>query len=115
MRALRCGDSDTLRLMFFMVIERFKRRDLAPVGERFQRHGRMLPEGVTYRASWMDAAGTRCFQLMEAADAESLTPGSAVRRIWWSSRLSSSDLRRLLVQSARGLKGNDNGRPQALA
>lgn len=73
-RVLRCGDSDTLRLMLFMVIERFKRRDLAPVGERFQRHGRMLPEGVTYRASWMDAAGTRCFQLMEAADAESLNP-----------------------------------------
>ena len=34
----------------------------------------MLPEGVAYHASWVDATGTRCFQLMEAADAELLSP-----------------------------------------
>ena len=26
----------------------------------------MLPRGVTYHASWVDSAGTRCFRLMEA-------------------------------------------------
>jgi len=32
----------------------------------------MVPEGVTYHASWVDVAGKRCFQLMEAKDEESL-------------------------------------------
>jgi len=58
--------------MLFMVIERFKHGDVAPVGERFQRCGRMLPEGVTYHASWMDATGIRCFQIMEAPSPEAL-------------------------------------------
>ncbi len=56
--------------MLFMVVERFK--DTSLVGERFKRQGRMLPEGVEYRASWMESDGSRCFQIMEAADRESL-------------------------------------------
>jgi len=32
----------------------------------------MLPEGVTYHASWMDSAGARCFQIMEAPNPELL-------------------------------------------
>jgi hypothetical protein len=58
--------------MLFMVIERFKAGDVGPVAERFKREGRMLPEGVTYHASWVDAAGGRCFQVMEAPDREAL-------------------------------------------
>jgi uncharacterized protein DUF3303 len=58
--------------MLFMVIERFKHGDAGPIGQRFKRHGRMLPEGVAYHASWMDSAGTRCFQIMEAGDPELL-------------------------------------------
>jgi hypothetical protein len=58
--------------MLFMVIERFKHDDAAPVGERFNRSGRMLPEGVTYHASWVDSTGTRCFQVMEALHPELL-------------------------------------------
>jgi hypothetical protein len=54
--------------MLFMVIESFRHGDARPVGERFQRRGRMMPEGLTYHASWVDQAGQRCFQLMEAAD-----------------------------------------------
>ncbi len=60
--------------MLFMVIERFKHGDARLIGERFRRSGRMLPEGVAYRASWVDAAGTRCFQVMEAPHAELLNP-----------------------------------------
>jgi hypothetical protein len=60
--------------MLFMVIEHFKNGDFKSVGERFRLSGRMLPEGVTYHGSWMDTHGTRCFQIMEAPDAESLTP-----------------------------------------
>jgi hypothetical protein len=58
--------------MLFMVIERFKDVDL--VGERYKRQGRMLPEGVSYQASWVDTAGSCCFQLMQASHLESLTP-----------------------------------------
>jgi len=58
--------------MLFMVIERFKNGDAKPVGERFRREGRMLPEGVIYLDSWVDPDGARCFQLMEAPRVESL-------------------------------------------
>ena len=58
--------------MLFMVIERFK--DARAIAERFQQSGRMLPEDVVYHASWVDAAGTRCFQIVEAPRLESLTP-----------------------------------------
>jgi uncharacterized protein DUF3303 len=53
--------------MLFMVIERFKQGESKPIGERFRSLGRMLPEGVVYRESWVDPAGMRCFQIMEAA------------------------------------------------
>jgi hypothetical protein len=58
--------------MLFMVVERFKTADPKPIGERFERQGRMLPDGVQYHASWIDASGARCFQIMEAADLASL-------------------------------------------
>jgi Protein of unknown function (DUF3303) len=32
----------------------------------------MLPDGVGYLSSWVDVAGTSCFQLMEASDASLL-------------------------------------------
>jgi len=60
--------------MLFMVVERFKDGSTRLVGERFKREGRMLPERVSYVGSWMDAAGNRCFQLMEAPSAEALAP-----------------------------------------
>ena len=59
--------------MLFMVIERFKHGNPRLIGERFQRKGRMLPEGVAYHASWVDPAGARCFQVMEAPHAEPIT------------------------------------------
>jgi hypothetical protein len=58
--------------MLFMVIERFKNGDIKEISERFAREGRMLPPGVTYHVSWVDAAGGRCFQIMEANRAELL-------------------------------------------
>jgi len=58
--------------MLFMVIERFRNGNPRLVGERFKRSGRMLPDGVLYHASWLDSAGTRCFQLMEAPHAQML-------------------------------------------
>jgi len=73
--------------MLFMVIEHFKqdKGGAAAVGERFRRCGRMLPVGekadgdcgdgvIAYIASWMEANGSRCFQLMESPDRAALDP-----------------------------------------
>ena len=60
--------------MLFMVIEHFKNGDPRPVGDRFRRNGRMLPDGVAYLASWIDSPNSRCFQILEASDLESLDP-----------------------------------------
>ena len=57
--------------MLFMVIENFK-GNIEAVGERFRQRGRMLPEGVVYHASWIEADGSRCFQVMEAPTREAL-------------------------------------------
>ena len=58
--------------MLFMVIEHFKHGDAGAVGERFRRSGRMLTDGVTYHASWMETNGTRCFQLMDANSSDQI-------------------------------------------
>jgi hypothetical protein len=63
--------------MLFMVIERFRNSDPKPIGERVQRTGRLLPEGLTYHASWVDAKGARCFQLMQTSRPELLTDWTA--------------------------------------
>jgi hypothetical protein len=60
--------------MLFMVIEHFRDGDPQPVRERFTRSGRLLPEGVTYHASWIDVERARCFQLMDADAAAALEP-----------------------------------------
>lgn len=54
--------------MLFMVIERFRNRDPAPIYRRFRDHDRMMPEGLHYRGSWIETNFDRCFQLMECDD-----------------------------------------------
>jgi hypothetical protein len=54
--------------MLFMVIERFKNQDVAAVYRRFQQEGRMMPDGLKYVGSWVEANFDRCFQLMECDD-----------------------------------------------
>ena len=54
--------------MLFMVIERFKDRDAVAVYRRAQTQGRMMPEGLRYVDSWVEANLDRCFQLMECED-----------------------------------------------
>ena len=54
--------------MLFMVIERFKNGDAKAVYRRYERTGRMLPDGLNYVQSWVDAGFERCFQLMECDD-----------------------------------------------
>jgi hypothetical protein len=54
--------------MLFMVVERFRNRDPAPIYRRFRDYGRMMPEGLHYRGSWIERNFDRCFQLMECDD-----------------------------------------------
>jgi uncharacterized protein DUF3303 len=60
--------------MLFMVIEQFRNGNPMPVRTRFAERGRMLPEGVSYHASWIDPARARCFQIMEADGRTALQP-----------------------------------------
>jgi hypothetical protein len=55
--------------VLFMVIERFRGGDAAPVYRRAAERGRMLPDGLRYVDSWVAADLDRCFQLMECDDA----------------------------------------------
>jgi len=54
--------------MLFMVIEKFKNKDALAVYRRFREQGRMMPEGLKYVGSWIEANFDRCFQLMECDD-----------------------------------------------
>jgi hypothetical protein len=54
--------------MLFMVIERYKDRDAAPVYRRFRDHGRLAPAGVDYVGSWVTEDLATCYQVMQAAD-----------------------------------------------
>ncbi len=54
--------------MLFMVIETFRDGNAAAVYQRFREKGRMLPEGLKYLDSWVEANLQRCFQLMECDD-----------------------------------------------
>lgn len=51
-----------------MVIERFKNGQPRPVYERAAADGRMMPDGLRYVDSWVEANFARCFQLMECDD-----------------------------------------------
>ena len=41
--------------MLFMVIEHFKDCDALPAYRRFRDRGRMLPEGMVFHDSWVEA------------------------------------------------------------
>lgn len=61
--------------MLYMVIERFKNRGARAVYDRAREKGRMLPDGLSYVASWVERDFTRCFQLMETND-------TALLKVW---------------------------------
>jgi len=54
--------------MLFMVVEKFKNRDAVAVYRRLRDQGRMMPDGLKYVSSWIEANFDRCFQLMECDD-----------------------------------------------
>jgi len=54
--------------MLFMVVERFRDRNAKAIYRRFRDQGRMMPDGLNYVGSWIEANFDRCFQLMECDD-----------------------------------------------
>jgi Protein of unknown function (DUF3303) len=54
--------------VLFMVVERFTPEVAKGVYERVRREGRLLPEGLRYVDSWVQADLCGCFQLMECDD-----------------------------------------------
>ena len=54
--------------MLYMIIERFRDGDPVPVYRRFKDRGRLMPQGVEYRGSWITHDLQRCFQVMECDD-----------------------------------------------
>lgn len=54
--------------MLFMIIERYRNGDPAPVYQRFRQRGRLAPDGLHYVNSWVTADLTTCYQVMECAN-----------------------------------------------
>jgi hypothetical protein len=54
--------------MLYMVIETFRGGDPVPVYRRFRDQGRLMPDGIDYRGSWVTDDLQRCFQIMECED-----------------------------------------------
>jgi hypothetical protein len=52
----------------YMVIERFRGGDAAPVYQRFREQGRLAPAGLHYVSSWVDESLATCYQVMETSD-----------------------------------------------
>ncbi len=54
--------------MLYMVIERFKNGDPVPVYRRLKNEGRLMPDGVEYRGSWVTEDLASCFQVIECTE-----------------------------------------------
>ncbi|MBL0739909.1 DUF3303 domain-containing protein [Chryseolinea lacunae] len=58
--------------MQYMIIEKFHPGKIKTLYDRFDKKGRMLPEGVSYINSWINEDVTVCFQVMESESLEKL-------------------------------------------
>ncbi|HXY20088.1 MAG TPA: DUF3303 family protein [Gemmatimonadales bacterium] len=54
--------------MLFVVVENYRNGDPVPVYRRLRDRGRLMPEGVEYRGSWITTDLRRCYQVMECAE-----------------------------------------------
>jgi hypothetical protein len=52
----------------YMIIEYFKLGCFDAIYERYNQKGRLLPDGLHYRESWVSKDKNVCFQLMETDD-----------------------------------------------
>lgn len=56
----------------YMIIEYFLPGKARELYERFEKQGRLLPEGVRYVNSWIDEHVTKCYQVMESPSVDLL-------------------------------------------
>lgn len=54
--------------MLYVIIEEFRDGDAVPVYRRFRDQGRLMPDGLTYIASWVTPDLTHCYQVMHCDD-----------------------------------------------
>jgi hypothetical protein len=52
----------------YVVIERFRGGDPAPVYRRFRDRGRLAPDGLRYVNSWVTTDLATCYQVLETDD-----------------------------------------------
>jgi Protein of unknown function (DUF3303) len=52
----------------YLVVEKFRNGDAAPVYRRFRERGRLAPDGLGYVSSWVTEDLSTCFQVMDAPD-----------------------------------------------
>jgi len=55
-------------VMQFMVIEKFRNQDAKSVYRRLREKGRLMPDGLAFVSSWVEADLRRCFQVVESSD-----------------------------------------------
>ena len=58
--------------MLYMIIERFRDGNAAPIYRRFRDKGRLAPLGLEYVNSWVTADLRVCYQVMECDDRQLL-------------------------------------------
>ncbi len=58
--------------MRYMIIEHFHKNRVKELYAKFDKEGRLLPEGVEYIDSWIDEKVETCYQLMESESTELL-------------------------------------------
>ena len=58
--------------MLYMIIERFYPEKIKELYAKFDREGRLLPDGVQYINSWIDETVSTCYQVMESETPEKL-------------------------------------------
>jgi len=54
--------------MLYMIIEKYRNGDAAPVYRRLRDQGRLVTAGLEYRGSWVTDDLGRCFQVMECSE-----------------------------------------------
>ncbi len=89
-----------------MVIETFREQDARAVYRRLEEQGRMMPSGLTFVDSWVEASNGRCFQLIETDDV------SAIQR-WcarWQDLVSFEVIPVTPGKATRGVDGGLRGR-----
>ena len=55
--------------MLYMVIERFKPGAAPEIYHRFEKQGRMMPDGLEYVSSWISDDLKTCWQVMQTDNA----------------------------------------------